>query len=78
MALYLVYVNDSREVSNYRIVQGKTPLDTEQRLDKAKQLIGDRPYLYLIADDSSEIEDKLREFGFASKFDFIQNFGKVI
>jgi hypothetical protein len=78
MALYLVYVNDSKELAHYRVVQGKIPLNTEQRLANAKQLVGDRPYLYLIADDSAEIEDKLREFGFDSKFEFIKNFSKVV
>ena len=58
-------------------MQGKIPLTTSQRLAKAKQLIGDRPYLYLTAEDSSEIEDKLREFGFDSKIEFIQNYSKV-
>lgn len=77
MALYLVYVNDTKELASYRIVQGKSPLNTEQRLAKAKQLIGDRPYLYLTAEDSSEIEDKLREFGFDSKIEFIQSYSKV-
>jgi hypothetical protein len=78
MALYLVYVNDSKELANYRIVQGKIPLNTEQRLARAKLLIGDRPYLYLTAEDSVEIEDRLREFGFDSKFEFIKNFSKVV
>jgi phage gpG-like protein len=78
MALYLVYVDDSKELANYRIVQGKVPLAGEQRLTRAKQLIGNRPYLYLTADDKSEIEEKLREFGFNSKIEFIQNYSKVV
>ena len=78
MALYLVYVDDSRELANYRIVQGKTPLDSRQRFNAAKGLVGNRPYLYLTADDKSEIEEKLRELGFNSKIEFIQNYSKVV
>jgi len=77
MALYLVYVSDTKELAQYRIVQGKVPLTGEARLQKAKQLVGDSPYIYLTADDVSEIEDKLREFGFESKVEFIQNYSKA-
>lgn len=78
MALYLVFVDNQKEISSYRIKQGKAFMSTRERQATARQLIGDsRPYIYLTADDKNEIEDKLREAGFNSKVEFIQNFSKV-
>lgn len=78
MNLYLVYVTDDKQLGNYRINQGKTPLTAEQKEERAKQLIGDRPYTYLLSEDSTEIEDRLREAGFQSKQEFIYNYGKTV
>lgn len=78
MNLYLVYVTDDKQLGNYRINQGKSPFTSEQKKAKAKQLIGDRPYIYLLADYPEEIEDKLREAGFQSKQEFIYNYSKIV
>lgn len=77
MSLYLVFVTDDKQLGSIRINQGKSPITSEEKESRARVLIGDRPYIYLLADHVSEIEDKLREAGFQSKQEFIYNYSKI-
>lgn len=78
MNLFLVFVTDDKALGFYKIKQGRQPLTSDQKKLTAKTLVGSRPYLYLLADDKLEIEDKLIEFGFPSKIEFINNYSKLI
>ena len=73
-----MYVTDSKELGYYRINQGKAPFTSAEKKIRARQLIGDRPYIYLLAEDPNEIEENLREAGFNSKQEFIYNYSKII
>ena len=59
--------------------RSKTPPTSEQVKDNAMELIGDsRPFLVLLCDYPENLDDRLREAGFNSKQEFIQNYSKVV
>lgn len=77
MNLYLVYVKESvKDIAFFRIPTGKKPMSNQELDDTRKLLIGDRIALWVTADDPNEIESKIIESGFKSKFDFIANYSK--
>lgn len=80
---YITYVDGvhpNKDVKYKRLNwRSKTPPTSKEIESKAKELIGDsRPFLVLMCDYPENLDDKLREAGFNSKWEFIQNYGKTI
>lgn len=80
---YIAYVDGeypNKDVKYKRLNwRFKTPPTSTEIKDKARELIGDsRPFLVLMCDYPENLNDKLREAGFNSKWEFIQNYSKVI
>jgi len=84
MHLFLVFVttnsDGSKSVASYKVNEGKVPLTSNDKTRIANQLLGDGhpPVIWLTADYKDEIPEKLREAGFDSEIEFIQNYSKVI
>jgi hypothetical protein len=80
--LYIAYVvgdAPDKEVKYSRVRQPKTPYTSVELINIAKAIIGDsRPFVPLLVEDPSELEDKLNESGFNSKIEFISNYSAVI
>lgn len=81
--IYIAYVDGNslnKDVKYKRLGwRSKTSPTSQEIADRAFELIGDRrPYLALLCDYPENLDDKLREAGFESKFEFIQNFSKPI